>query len=83
MPNHFHAVLASPAGLTKENYLRTLKARASLPLNKKYGKRTWWTVSGSVRYCFDELSLDTRIEYVMNQRNPLIVWRNPVEFSLK
>jgi len=82
MPNHFHAVLASPTGLTKEDYLRTLKARASLPLNKKYGKRTWWTVSGSVRYCFDEHSLDTSIEYVMNQKNPLVVWRNPEEFNL-
>ena len=83
MPNHFHVVLASPIGQTKEDYLRTLKARASFSLNKKYGKRTWWTISGSVRYCFDEHSLDTRIEYVMNQENPLVVWRNPEEFALR
>ena len=82
MANHFHVVLASPTGQTKEYYLRTLKARASFALNKKYGKRTWWTTSGSVRYCFDEHSLDTRIEYVMNQENPLVVWRNPEEFAL-
>ena len=66
MSNHFHVVLASPLGQTKEDYLRTLKARASFSLNKEYGKRTWWTTSGSVRYCFDEHSLNTRIEYVMN-----------------
>ena len=83
MPNHFHVVLASPTGLTKEDYLRTLKARASLPLNKKYGKRTWWTVSGSVRHCFNEHALNTRIEYVMKQSNPLVVWCNPEEFNLK
>ena len=82
MPNHFHVVLTSPIGQTKEDYLRTLKARASFSLNKKYGKRTWWTTSGSVRYCFDEHSLDTRIEYVMNQEKPLVVWRNPEEFAL-
>jgi REP element-mobilizing transposase RayT len=83
MPNHFHVVLASPTGQRKEDYLRTLKARASFALNKKYGKRTWWTVSGSVRYCFDEHALDARIEYVMNQENPLVVWRNSEEFCLR
>jgi REP element-mobilizing transposase RayT len=83
MPNHFHVVLASPTGFTKEDYLRTLKARASFSLNKKYGKRIWWTDSGSVRYCFDEHLLDTRIEYVMKQKNPLVVWRNPEEFNLR
>ncbi len=83
MSNHFHVVLASPIGPSKEDYLRTLKARASLPLNKKYGKRTWWTASGSVRYCFDERSLDARIGYVMKQKNPLVVWRNPEKFDLR
>jgi len=83
MPNHFHVVLASQTGQTKEDYLRTLKARASFALNKKYGKRTWWTTSGSVRYCFDAHSLEARIEYVMRQKNPLVVWRNPEEFSLR
>ena len=76
MPNHFHVVLASLTGQEKEGYLRTLKARASFVLNKQYGKRTWWTTSGSVRYCFDEQILNTRIEYVMKQENPLVVWRN-------
>ena len=82
MSNHFHVVLASPAGQQKEDYLRTLKARASFVLNKQYGKRTWWTTSGSVRYCFDEQTLNTRIEYVMRQENPLVVWRNSEEFDL-
>jgi len=83
MSNHFHVVLASQTGQTKEDYLRTLKARASFALNKKYGKRTWWTTSGSVRYCFDAHSLEARIEYVMKQKNPLVVWRNQEEFSLR
>jgi REP element-mobilizing transposase RayT len=68
--------------LTKEDFLRTLKARASFSLNKQYGKRTWWTESGSVRYCFDEESLNARIEYVMKQKNPLVIWHNPEEFNL-
>ena len=83
MSNHFHVVLASPTGPKKEDYLRTLKARASFSLNKKYGKRNWWTVSGSVRYCFDERSLNARIEYVMKQENPLVIWRNPQGFDLQ
>ena len=83
MPNHFHAVLASPVGQRKEDYLRTLKARASFLLNKKYGKRTWWTTSGSVRYCFDRHLLDARIENVRKQANSLVVWYNPEEFTLR
>ncbi|GHT25839.1 hypothetical protein FACS18942_01870 [Planctomycetales bacterium] len=76
MPNHFHLAVAADEGTKKDSLLRTFKSRAGFVLNKQYGKRTWWTTSGSVRFCFDEQALKTRIEYVRNQRNPLLVWEN-------
>ncbi len=80
MPNHFHLVIAALHGTDKATLLRTLKSRASFALNKAFGKRTWWTTSGSVRFCFDEPAVRARIQYVRNQKNPLLVWENPEPF---
>jgi REP element-mobilizing transposase RayT len=80
MNNHFHLVVAAPSEIDKEDFLRTFKSRASFALNKKYGKQTWWTTSGSVQYSFDEQAHRARIEYVRNQKNKLLLWENPQEF---
>lgn len=76
MANHIHLVVAARK-TDKADLLRRIKSRASFALNKQYGKQTWWTTSGSVRFCFDESALLTRIRYVKNQDRPLIVWENP------
>ena len=81
MPNHFHLVLAAPSDCDKTTLLRRLKTYPSRALNKVYGQREWWTSSGSVRYCFDEESLLTRIEYVKKQPTSLLVWENPNPFE--
>ena len=82
MSNHFHLVVAAPGRVTKETFLRNFKSRASKCLNDQFGKQTWWTTSGSVRFCFEEQSLAARIEYVKKQKNPLVVWVNPQEFEI-
>ncbi len=77
MRNHFHFVAIFPAGITKAKLLQFFKGRASRALNQSFGKRTWWTDSGSVRYSFDEAAFRARIEYVKNQRSPLVLWIDP------
>ena len=77
MSNHFHLVVAAPQDTDKAALLNRFKSRASFALNKHFGKRTWWTSSGSVRFSFDEPALQARLNYVKNQKNPLILWENP------
>ena len=77
MSNHFHFVAIFPGRITKAKLLQFFKGRASRALNQKYGKRTWWTDSGSVRYSFDEAAHCARIEYVKKQERPLVLWINP------
>ena len=81
MSNHFHLVVAAPGKIAKETLLRNFKSRAAKKLNDRFGKRTWWTISGSVRFCFNEKALSARIDYVKRQKNPLVVWTNPQEFT--
>lgn len=76
MSNHSHLVIAG-RDLDKQTLLNRFKARASFALNKRFGKQTWWTTSGSVRFSNDESALSARICYVKNQKNPLILWENP------
>ena len=80
MSNHFHLVVAAPRDVDKAALLNRFKTRASFALNKQYGKRTWWTSSGSVRFSFDEPALQARINYVKNQENPLVLWENSVPY---
>ncbi|MCL2306431.1 MAG: transposase [Planctomycetaceae bacterium] len=77
MRNHFHFVAVFPGKVTKAKLLQFFKGRASRALNQKFGKRTWWTDSGSVRYSFDEAAFRARVEYVKKQANPLVLWVNP------
>jgi len=77
MKNHFHFVGIFIGKVTKAKLLQFFKGRASRVLNQRFGKRTWWTESGSVRFCFDERVFRARIEYVETQWNPLVIWRNP------
>ena len=77
MRNHFHFVGVFSSEISKSKLLQFFKGRASRTLNQKYGKRTWWTDSGSVRYSFDETAFRTRIEYVKKQNDPLALWVDP------
>jgi len=79
MRTHFHFVAIFPAGIKKEKLLQFFKGRASRALNQQYGKRTWWTDSGSVRFSFDEAAFRARIAYVKRHEteNPLALWVNP------
>jgi REP element-mobilizing transposase RayT len=77
MRNHFHFVGTFTEKITKAKLLQFFKGRASRALNQRFGKRTWWTDSGSVRYSFDEAAFRARIEYVKKQKSPLVLWVNP------
>ncbi|MDR0328446.1 MAG: transposase [Planctomycetaceae bacterium] len=77
MSNHFHFAAVFPVPMSMSKLLQFFKGRASRALNKRYGKRTWWTDSGSVRYSFEESAFRARIEYVKKQRNPLVLWVHP------
>jgi REP element-mobilizing transposase RayT len=77
MPNHFHFAAVLPGKIVKAKVLQFFKGRASRVLNQRFGKRTWWTDSGSVRYSFEEAAFRARIEYVMKQKNSLVMWINP------
>jgi REP element-mobilizing transposase RayT len=77
MRNHFHLVGIFAGRVTKAKLLQFFKGRASRALNQRFGKRTWWTDSGSVRYSFDESAFRARIEYVKRQESPLVLWVNP------
>ena len=79
MSNHFHFVAVFPGKIEKAKLLQSFKGRASRALNQAFGKRRWWTDSGSVRYSFDESAFRARIEYVKKQKNPLVLWVNPDE----
>jgi len=54
MCNHFHIAGIFIGTITKAKLLQFFKGRASRALNQRFGKRTWWTDSGSVRYSFEE-----------------------------
>ena len=77
MSSHFHFVAVLRGKVTKATILRFFKGRAAWVLNQRFGKRTWWTKSGSVRYCFDEKAFHARIKYVKKQNHPLVLWVNP------
>jgi REP element-mobilizing transposase RayT len=78
MQTHFHLTASAPVAVNKDEFLRVFKSRASFALNKKFGKRTWWTDGGSVRYSHDEQTAENRIRYVRKQEFKLVYWESPV-----
>ena len=64
--NHVHLVVTAPCQ-TPEKVMSYLKAWASRGLNKRHGRRAWWTRHGSTRYLNDERSLDAALRYVQTQ----------------
>ncbi len=77
MANHIHLVVGVPGDPDPEKIRGDFKAYGSRVLNKGWGKpksETWWTESGSDRNLPDEAALLAAIEYVRNQKNPLLIW---------
>jgi REP element-mobilizing transposase RayT len=80
MANHVHLVARADAALRPRKILGDFKAYGSRALNARWGKPTsdtWWTSKGSKRKLPDETAELAGIRYVLQQRDPLVVWCHP------
>ena len=76
MANHIHIVVGVPGDPEPETLLRDFKSYGSRRLNRMFGKpvsETWWTAGGSRRILRDEEAVRVVVEYVRNQRRPLVI----------
>ncbi|MEM7811200.1 MAG: transposase [Planctomycetota bacterium] len=71
MANHFHAVVGVGGDPESETLLRDLKSYASRRLNREFGRREWWTKSGSKRKLPDEPAVIAAVRYVREQKGVL------------
>ncbi|MEM1062243.1 MAG: hypothetical protein AAGJ97_07940 [Planctomycetota bacterium] len=67
MAYHFHAVVGVPGDPEPETLLRDLKSYAGRRLNREFGRRKWWTASGSTQKLPDEAAIAAGIRYVREQ----------------
>ena len=77
MKNHVHLVVGVPGDPEPDTLLRDFKSYGSRRLNRLVGtpdSGTWWTAGGSRRILRDPEAVRTVVEYVRNQRNPLLIW---------
>lgn len=77
MANHVHLVVGVAGDPEPETLLRDFKSYGSRRLNQRFGKPTsgtWWTASGSRRKLPDERAVYAAVQYVRNQKRPLVVW---------
>ncbi|MBA4188049.1 MAG: hypothetical protein C0467_08520 [Planctomycetaceae bacterium] len=73
MSNHIHLVVLVPGDPEPETILHSFKSYGSRRLNRVFGRREWWTSSGSTRKLTDETAIRTAARYVRDQANPLQV----------
>jgi REP element-mobilizing transposase RayT len=77
MANHVHIVVGVKGDPDPTKVLGDFKAYGSRKLNQGWGNPpsgTWWTYGGSKRKVKDEAHLRNVIEYVRNQKDPLLIW---------
>jgi len=77
MSNHFHLVVTAVESIPSKKILQSYKSYASRALNENFPRPasdTWWTTSGSRRPLRGEEALAHAIAYVLNQKNPLVIW---------
>jgi len=77
MRTHLHVVTGVPGDPDPEKILGDLKAYGSRSLTRAYGKpasETWWTHGGSKRKLGLGRSLDSAVQYIREQDNPLLIW---------
>jgi REP element-mobilizing transposase RayT len=73
MGDHVHLVVLVPGDPEPESMLHAFKSYGSRRLNRTYGKREWWTASGSTRKLPDENAIRAAVRYVRDQSHPLRV----------
>jgi REP element-mobilizing transposase RayT len=73
MTNHVHIVVVVPDDPDPEAILHSFKSYTSRRLNQEYGRRYWWTKSGSTRKLPDESAIRSAVRYVKDQPGTLIV----------
>lgn len=79
MRGHCHVVVRSPS-LEGAELLRRFKGVSARRLTQQFGKPaalSWWTRKGSHRLLTNTPSILGALRYVLNQRQPLIVFRTP------
>ena len=77
MANHIHLVVNVHGDPEPEDILRDFKSYGSRALNLQWGRRdsdTWWTESGSKRKLDIDNSVIGAIQYVIDQKFPLVIW---------
>ena len=84
MPNHVHVVVGVKGDPDPAIVLKAFKSYGSRALNQEWPKPqngTWWTESGSRRKLPDNSAVTRAVEYVAEQRSPLLVWVDRKEVS--
>jgi REP element-mobilizing transposase RayT len=77
MHTHVHMVIGVVEDPDPDKILRDFKAYGSGKLNQKWGKPpsvTWWTSGGSTRKLEDDRAIETVVQYIRKQPNPLLIW---------
>ena len=77
MPDHVHLLVRPDRDGPGAALLRDLKSYASQALNRQFGKKRWWTRSGSKRCLKCESAVLAAARYIARQHNPLLVWVDP------
>ncbi len=77
MHTHVHLVVGVVGDPEPDKILRDFKAYGSGRLNRTWEKprsETWWTTRGSTRKLDDERGIETVVQYIRRQPNPLLIW---------
>ncbi len=75
MRTHVHALVGVSGDPDPEKILGDLKAYGTRCLNRMGTlRKDWWTRGGSKRKLPDERAVETVVQYIRNQANPLLIW---------
>ena len=78
LANHVHLVVNAVDKIKPNLFLKDFKSYGSRALNREGDltkkSRRWWTSSGSARFLGSEKATQGAIDYVRNQKNPLLIW---------
>ena len=77
MANHFHLIVGVEGDPEPSDLLRDFKSYGSRKLNRSWGRPesdTGWTESGSNRKLKEEANVLAAVDYIREQKNPLVIW---------
>jgi len=78
LANHVHLVVNAKDKIKAALFLKDFKSYGSRVLNRSSdltkNPRRWWTSSGSALFLGSETATQCAIDYVRNQKNPLLIW---------